>query len=482
MSVPRLALGQSQWSMVNFIVEAGMRQRRVSQTSNGDSKHPVLTVRSWSGIESEVTGFFRTEERDGVWWLIDPEGKGFYVIGTDHANFKGHFCEKLGYAPYNSACTERYGAIEPWAETTVARLLKWGFNSLGWGHSPELRHRGLAHTEWLDLGTNYAKLDDISPQTTWTGFPNVFSPHFGRFCDERARSLSKHKEDPWLVGHFIDNELEWYGKTRRETGLLDDTMKKGPDHPAKMKLVEFLGERYGKVGRLNTSWGLSLGSFEDLLSLTQMPPVTQAMEQDSQKFLQMIAERYFSVTTSAIRKHDPNHLVLGCRFAGRAPGPAWQMAGRYCEVVSVNCYRKLDLAKGTMADGFEGDLRNWYSLTGKPLMITEWSFPALDAGLPCSHGGGQRVATQKDRAQAFTVFQTLLFRTPFIVGSNFFMWVDEPALGISSSFPEDSNYGLVNEKDEPYVELTEAASELNPRVYCFRLGATGSVERRSKKT
>lgn len=92
------------------------------------------------------------------------------------------------------------------------------------------------------------------------------------------------------------------------------------------------------------------------------------------------------------------------------------------------------------------------------------------AVLPCQHGAGQRVATQRDRARAFTIFQKFLFSTPFIVGSDFFMWVDEPALGISSTFPEDSNYGLVNERDEPYLKLTKAASSLNPRVYRIHSG------------
>jgi hypothetical protein len=30
---------------------------------------------------------------------------------------------------------------------------------------------------------------------------------------------------------------------------------------------------------------------------------------------------------------------------------------------------------------------------------------------------------------------------PFLIGYDYFMWVDEPASGISTSFPEDSNYG-----------------------------------------
>jgi hypothetical protein len=60
-----------------------------------------------------------------------------------------------------------------------------------------------------------------------------------------------------------------------------------------------------------------------------------------------------------------------------------------------------------------------------------------------------------------------MFSLPFMVGTNFFMYVDEPALGISSTFPEDSNYGLINEQDEPYPELTQAATALNPQVYAL---------------
>lgn len=138
--------------------------------------------------------------------------------------------------------------------------------------------------------------------------------------------------------------------------------------------------------------------------------------------------------------------------------------------MSINCYRKLDLEKGVPTDGFESQLADWYGKAKRPFMITEWSFPALDAGLPCKHGAGQRVPTQKDRARAFTVFQSLLFSTPFVVGSNYFMWVDEPALGISSTFPEDSNYGLVNEQDEPYELLTQAASRVHRLVYELHRG------------
>jgi hypothetical protein len=240
-------------------------------------------------------------------------------------------------------------------------------------------------------------------------------------------------------------------------------MEKHANHPAKVGLMEFLESRYGSIEDLNRSWNMGLDRFEELLEINRAPDAG-SVRADAVHFLELIAERYFSITTSAIRKYDPSHLVLGCRFGSSAPDVVWRFAGRYCDVLSVNCYRKLDLKEEAIVDGFEELLFRWHHLSGKPIMLTEWSFPALDAGLPCTHGAGQRVPTQKDRAKAFRIFQTTLFSTPFVVGSDYFMWVDEPELGISEAFPEDSNYGLVNDHDEPYEELTRAAKELNPRA------------------
>jgi len=76
-----------------------------------------------------------------------------------------------------------------------------------------------------------------------------------------------------------------------------------------------------------------------------------------------------------------------------------------------------------------------------------------------------RVDTQEQRAQCFAHYQDFLFRLPFMVGSSFFMYHDEPADGISASFPEDSNYGLISGNDEPYAPITAAATRVNAEVY-----------------
>ena len=438
-----------------------------------EQSRPQYSGMGYDEVRSEATGYFRVEELDGVWWLIDPTGRCFFAIGTDHVNYHVHWCEKLGYAPYHRNVAARYGSESAWASSSVERLKRWGFNALGSRSSYHARYQGLPHPENLRMGAAFARRANIVPPTRWTGFPDVFSPEFEAFCDEFARErCTPHADDPWLLGWFIDNELEWHHWTTR--GLLYSAMNKISGHPAKVGLVQLLRRRHPDAASFNAAWGTSL---DDLSQLAQLPSVrpaaTKAAEEDEAAFKRLVAERYFSVTTGAIRRHDPNHLILGFRFAGQA-GHVWDIAGEHCDIVSVNCYRELDVESGEFTDGFPEQLDQWHRQAQRPMMVTEWSFPALDAGLPCKHGGGQRVPTQTDRAKAFRTFQEYLFSRPYMVGSNYFMWADEPALGISRRFPEDSNYGLVNVEDEPYEELTRAARDLNSRVCEIHRRSTAS--------
>lgn len=435
---------------------------------------PKYSITNFTEIKGKKTGFFHVEKQNGIWWVIDPNGDGFYIIGTDHANYNVHWCEKLGYAPYHRNMVEKYDSEEAWGENTAERLRQWGFNSLGTNSSRTVRYRGLAHADTVGFGASFSSIDDIVPKVHWTGFPNVFNPKFEVYCDKLAREkCSLNKNDPWLIGYFIDNELEWYGKSHTKWGLWEEAFKKPVEHSVKQALIDFLRQRYESIEDFNDVWEKEFEDFDKLAS-SQTPPILPLDEfhaeigaKDRQDFVRWVAERYFSITTAAIKKYDPNHMVLGTRFAGNAPG-VWEIAGRYCDIVSVNTYRRVDLETGEIKN-FERDLDQWYSKAKKPMMITEWSFPALDSGLPCTKGAGQRFDTQEQRAKAFSIFQEFLFRKPYMVGSNFFMWVDEPAQGISSTFPENTNYGLVDVNDQPYERLTKAATELNPKVYEYHL-------------
>ncbi|OGV72338.1 MAG: hypothetical protein A3K19_27685 [Lentisphaerae bacterium RIFOXYB12_FULL_65_16] len=448
-------------------------------------------------VKGKATGYFHTEKKRGVWWVIDPAGKPFYAVSTDHVSYTAHWCQKLGYAPYHKNVEKKYGSEAAWADSATTRLKAWGFNTLGAGcHEPTF-HKGLAHTEFASMGGNFCALGpdfritypDNEKPTPCSYFPNVFHPRFAEFCERKAEDLcAPNRNDPWLFGYFIDNELAWWGKSWAvRYGLFDECMKRPATHTAKQALIAWLRERYGTADRLNKAWGATVESFDKLAEVDTFTGTnTACVEADKTEFVGLIADRYFAVTTAAIRKADPNHMIIGCRFAGLASpsyDPAWGPCGKYCDIVTTNVYERVDLETGATWGTLNGQrtplvemFERVHKLAhDKPFMVTEWSYPSYDSGLPCKHGAGQRVDTQAERTFAFECFQKLLFKLPFMVGSSFFMWADEPALGISEWFPEDSNYGLVNEQDEPYELLTKACTRLNPRASEVHANRTAEV-------
>jgi hypothetical protein len=400
------------------------------------------------------------------WWLLDPEGKPFFDVGTDHVNYQAHWCESLGYAPYHRNVAAKFGSEEAWAASTIQRLTAWGFNTLPAGHSPVLRHRGLPHILFASFGANFARHEWICEPIHWTGFPDVFSPRWETHCRTVARTFASEAHgDPWCLGTFLDNELEWYGKKGH---LVDEVFQLAPQQPAKKSLYDWLLKRFGGLVEVNRRLDTQYADEQEFLSARSLPKPSVALDQVREGFLVEIAERYFGVAARAMREADPDHLVLGCRFAGRTPEPALAAAGKYNDVFTFNTYPRVDFESAWQPDGTGGvvdqvprQLLEMYQVVRRPMIITEWGFPALDSGLPCKHGAGMRVDTQSQKAACYRIFADAMADLPFMVGYHYFMWADEPAPGISASFPEDSNYGLVNEKDKTYEVLVKTATEVN---------------------
>ncbi len=412
---------------------------------------------------AEGTGVFATHrDAAGRWWLVDPEGRAFFDVGTDHCNYHAHWCEALGYAPYHRNAQAKFGSAEAWAESATARLRQWNFNTLAAGHHPAARHRGLAHILFASLGSSFAKRDWICEPIHWTGFPNVFSPEWERHCRLVARRIAKDSRgDPWCLGIFYDNELEWYGKNGF---LVDELFQRPPEHTGKRAFWAWLLARYGDVAGVNRALQTRYADANAFLTATAVPEVSEELNQVRDAFLAVIAERYFRVCHESLRAADPQHLTLGARFAGRAPDAILEVAGRFTDVFTINTYPRIDLDRGRLLS-VQRQFRDYYAQVQKPLAITEWSFPALDSDLPCQHGAGMRVDTQAQKARCYEIFAHAMIDLPFVVGYHYFMWVDEPAEGISSTFPEDSNYGLVDVNDTPYPELVETATRVNAAAH-----------------
>lgn len=417
-------------------------------------------------------GFFRVDRSEnGRYFLVDPAGERFFAVGVDHVSFYVHRCAKRGGMPYHENMLAQFGSERAWAEAVARQLRQWGFNTVGIADKPGLMlEQGFAFPVFTAIGSAFALKSALKEPADWRNFPNVFDPEFAAGCLERARQMcTPWRGNPHVIGYFIDNELQWGGIDPENSDLFNDVMRLSPGNPAKVALRDFLHEKYsGNLEAFRKAWQIELDSWEAFLKLNSLPVPPECVPiRDA--FLGEIADRYYRFTTAAIRAVDPDHLILGNRFAGtNIPDWVLRAAGKYCDVISVNVYPVIDLESGDLSKT-AAEFERIFRLTGRPLYLTEWSFPALDSGLPSTVGGGMRVDTQHQRAEAARLLQTLVFSLPWFVGSNYFMWVDQSPYG-RPGFPEDCNYGLIREDGSAYEELTGMFAELNPAATAIHAG------------
>lgn len=438
----------------------------------------VLSVPSTSKPKPKGRGndLYSVVSDSGIDWFIAPDGEKRLSIGCELIKYREIWCKALGYSPYFRNSERLFGSEAAWAADVAGKLNDWGFNIVGQSdRSEEISKQGLTYALILRLGQSFSDIAAIVPKTFWTGFPDVFDPRFERYCRMVAENQCRPwRDDPKLLGYYIDNELEWFGKDGKPWALFTSAMKLGPDSPSKRAAVACLRKRYPAISDFNRAWGCSASSWDQLNAPFLLPdPRTQNAREDVDCFVRSCAKSYFKIATDAIRRADPNHLVLGSRFAWVAPEPAWSEAGRHCDVVSFNCYPRVEMLSGEVP-GLRDTLMNRHAVCGRPMLVSEWGFPALDAGLPSTRGAGMRVDDQAQRAYCAARVQEELLALPFMVGTSWFMWADEPALGVTDSFPENSNYGLVDVRHRPYLRVASALGSVNRAAAEIHRGRGGT--------
>ncbi len=404
-------------------------------------------------LKGRRTGFFHIEKVEGKFWIVDPEGNLFISKGVNHVSYWADYAPTLGYNPYNTAVSRKYGSADAWAEETVKRLWSWGFNTIGAWSSEETFTKKMPYTVILNIATE-AGANWLSGNVT-----DYFSETFEKVADQVAKKIcAQRRDDGYLVGYFTDNELRWTADWRSQKELFDDYMALPSEAEGKKALVEFLNKKYGTILSLNKAWETGFSSFKEVLTAKEAPK-NNAADSDRLSFLEVIATKYSQVCYDAIRRYDPNHLILGCRYAFKPPDEALRGCIGYVDVVSMSCYTNpySDDLNRVLAN-----LERIHNVTGLPVMASEFSFKAMDSGLPNTRGAGVPVKTQSERAKYYEEFVKALVRKPFVVGYHWFEHADEPAEGRFDG--ENSNYGLVNIRDEPWSILVDRAVAVNLQV------------------
>lgn len=385
------------------------------------------------GTKFPPTGFFYTTKYNGRWWLVDPEGH--------LCIHKAVCCVRPGSsANFKNNLKKKFGSEQAWAESTAAYLKELGFNGSGsWSENPLVQSakERPVYTEIWNFMASYSKMRGAAEMGTgnhkYKG--NViycFDPEFEAFADEYAKQLEETKNDPYLLGHFSDNELPL------RTNALDLCLDLEKSEASYQAALAWLKKQKGKD---------NVGS-KDITDV------------DRDAFYGYYLDRYYSIVSAAIRKHDPNHLYLGSRLIGVSNNEtAMRTYGKYADVMSMNWYGDWTLPRER--------IENWAKWTDKPFIISEWYAKGHDVpGLTNESGAGWLVKTQKERGFYYQNMALNLLARKNNVGWHWFKYTDNDPEDLSTDpSNRNSNKGIVNVNYEPYEELTSAMKELNRQAY-----------------
>ena len=386
--------------------------------------------------KAKATGFFRVEQVDGRWWFVDPDGHLFFSTSSTGIGARGGEARIQGREDYFKVLpprpsgstrwsapgfyawnlSRRHGpdSTDGWVKLALDRLESWGLNTVGNWSDARLWD---AHKKAYQVN-----LGGWGMRDGYLGLPDVYSEQFEKTADrDAAAQCAPRKNDPWLLGYFIANEPPWPGRESLVVDMILDAKASAIQHEAKAFLAQ--GDT----------------------------------PERRKQFIYRAFNKFLEVTTAAIRRHDPNHLILGLRFGGGVPPAEMLRACQAFDVYSLNVYSTEVSVK---------NMQEIYRVTGRPILIGEFHFGVPGRGLA---PGLVQVRDLHERGVAYRYYVEQAAAFPAFIGTSWFQWVDQPCTGRMDG--ENYNIGLVDVTDRPYTDLIEAMRLTHRRLQAVHSGA-----------
>jgi hypothetical protein len=385
--------------------------------------------------KTTATGFFHTRKIADRWYIIDPEGYAFICKAVNSITTgKSEFSDP--------ASSEKFDNTQQWITGAIKLITANGFNMVGcWSNVDAVIDynktalKPIAYTVILNWMSGYGKeRGGTYVQPGHTGYPNntifVFDPGFKKYCEVKAKNLSRYRNDPNFFGYFSDNEMPINSKNLE--GYLSLPNKNDPGYIAAKKWID---ERHINEAQLTA--------------------------QNKIDFLAYVADTYYSIISAALKSADPNHMYIGSRlYSSEKNVPEFfKAAAKYVDIFSINHYH--------VWSPQPADVDKWAQWSDKPFMITEYYAKGMDAlGLANTSGAGWVVKSQQDRGLFYQNFSLNLLQSKNCVGWHWFKYQDnDPNDKNVDPSNSDSNKGMVDIRFEPYKPLVQLMKELNEKTY-----------------
>lgn len=397
-------------------------------------------------------GFWRVAQTsDGVWWFLTPQNQLQFMNGVTTVQ-----PYQLARDPTGPSFVSRdwhpdaqgKGDLVAWGQATWARIRVIGFKGLGGWCNPVFHEiRGVPISRDLNIWSWMSPKDRL-----------FYSPGWAKTAEHAVQvQVTPLKDNHDLIGYYTDNELDWDDSGSGPAIYFNHL---APNDPNRLQVISVIKSVWPSISQFNADWGTHFKQWSDL---DHWPTLVDNTAEDQQAYgrlftawLSHLARDYFKLTTALIHKYDPNHLVLGVRYRGYAPLEVVRASRGYTDAQSINLYVGDGLLDQDMFTMIYGQSR-------QPVIVTEYSFHALDgrSGDRDTVGFAAQVPDQRARADGYRLMTSRMARVPYIIGGDWFQWMDEPPSGRSSD-GEDVNFGIVDVDDRPYKMLSDAVAQTAP--------------------
>ncbi len=367
---------------------------------------------SWS---VPATGHYQLTEMHGRWWFVTPGGRGMVALGLNHINELKHPAD---YSRTQFARRLGTDWVQVFAEVEQ-QVRRWGFNSAGFLAPPEMRRLMpfVLSTKFIDASFWQEKLT----------YADVFAPEFAAAAKARAHAAAiEMKSHPLCIAWAWNDSLCWdLALTRKSHGTDFVSFMRGlPKRaPGRIRYQAFLRERYGRIGSLNTAYGTTFASFQELSNAewSKLDLTRPAIFADDREFLRLIARQYYQTISAPFRQEHPQGLLMGDRFHLRDhPDEVLEEAARFIDLLAIQPgdHYQPSVVPLSRPDETWFDVAAFdrlHRLTAKPIVIADHQTGFFDDQTPKT-GGWFQHASVEDAAGSYDRFLRDAFARPYIVG------------------------------------------------------------------
>lgn len=425
--------------------------------------------------DSKLVGnrnFFHLQKTGGTWWLVDPNGAEMVSLGINH--IAPHFLLSDDYRAEN---IETYGvdlvtatglpnlrgeAVKVFQAASMELVRSWGFNTLG-------KHNPVPQTQmpWL-ASFRPAPIDGW--RNNKKDYPDPFDPETERLVEAKAREWAQaHGQDRLIIGIAMNDMPRWRSSPQQIHPWIRKLMRRHAGTPGKRAWVNFLKTRYSSPQIAANVYGSNAMTWQDIegQSAWGRPNDPQRAFRDELAFLPMVADRWYELTTEALRRQAPNHLIFGDKIIVPEDMPEWlePIVARHFDVLCLQWFGRADVQIEK--------LESLHLETGKPILMADSSFAHPNERVP--NPKGFPVSSQDAVGEEYYRYLQAIISKPYIVGWHHCGFMEgSPELSTLHALAARQN-GFLRPDGTVYDEVGRV-KEANSKAFAWHSGIAPTTE------